>query len=82
MRFLTKNQLGVECGKVLVLVVGGLVDEYGYVSILVYWGTEKSVAYVVPTSYQPQFSSERDQIWTQHVFLKCLEVLFLEFFKF
>ena len=28
----------------------------------------------VQTSYGPQFSSERDQIWT-HVFIKCLKVL-------
>ena len=37
---------------------------------------------VVPTSYRPQFSSELDQIWIQHVFLKCLEVVFFLNFEF
>ena len=34
------------------------------------------------STYRSQFSSEWDQIWTQHVFLKCLEVLFLIFWNF
>ena len=30
-------------------------------------------------TYRSEFSSEWDKIWTYHVFLKCLEVLFLIF---
>ena len=36
----------------------------------------KMLLFVRHSTYTLQFSSEWDQIWTQHVFLKCLEVLF------
>ena len=42
----------------------------------------RSFVVVRNSTYRPQFSSERDQIWTQHVFPKCLEVLFWIFWNF
>ena len=40
------------------------------------------LSFVRHSTYRPRFSSECDQIRTQHIFLKCLEVLFWIFWNF